>query len=264
MSNTIFYHKILGFFSKQHKWAPSITYLHRRFILLRRIHLLKNCNTVLEIGSGSGSILAEINKIYPKINTYALEKSKKARALIKSFSPHTSIINDLNTFNKKFDAVIFFEVMEHVRNDSQFLDKIKSILKKDGLIIFSVPAHKKKWSVSYVWAGHYRRYEKKDLINLTTIKGFKIKSFNSYGFPICNLVSFVSRFVKKQKTLNIKDRKILNEESGVHRNAEVFVFKILNFLPLSFILHLCLYIQLLFLKKDSGIGYFVIAKKASD
>jgi hypothetical protein len=151
--------------------------------------------------------------------------------------------------------------MEHVRNDNEFLDKVYSSLKKDGRIIFSVPAHIKKWSFSDVWAGHYRRYEKNDLINFVTKKKFKITSFHSYGFPICNFVSFFSKFLKKQKTLMIKNRKTLNEESGIHREAEVFIFRILNFRPISIILYFCLYIQLLFLKRDYGIGYFVIAKK---
>lgn len=255
--------KFLGFYSYKYSWAPSITYLHRRFLFLSHINKLNDDSNVLEIGSGSGTILATINDKFPKINTFAYEKSSKAINLIRKFSPKTKIIKNLTNGKTKYDSIIFFEVMEHVKNDTQFLDKIISILKNDGIIIFSVPAHIKKWSISDVWAGHYRRYEKQDLIKFITNKKFKITSFYSYGFPICNFVSFVSRYLKKQKALNIQNRKVLNEDSGVHRNAEVVVFKILNFYPISIILYLCFYIQLLFLKGDSGIGYFVIAKKTS-
>ena len=151
--------KYLGFYSYKYSWAPSITYLHRRFLFLSHINKFKNDTNILEIGSGSGSILATINDYFPKINTYAYEKSSKAINLINKFSSKTIIVKDFNEKNK-YDSVIFFEVMEHVKDDNKFLDKVYNSLKKDGRIIFSVPAHAKKWSVSDVWAGHYRRYEK--------------------------------------------------------------------------------------------------------
>ena len=38
-------------------------------------------------------------------------------------------------------------------------------MQKDGLLILYVPASMKAWSQMDIDAGHYRRYEKKEIIN---------------------------------------------------------------------------------------------------
>jgi 2-polyprenyl-3-methyl-5-hydroxy-6-metoxy-1,4-benzoquinol methylase len=40
---------------------------------------------------------------------------------------------------KKYDCVVFFEVIEHISNPFLFLKNIKHMLKKNGLVIFSCP-----------------------------------------------------------------------------------------------------------------------------
>lgn len=251
----------LGFYSLALKWAPSITYLHRRLIFLKNIKKFKNFKNILEIGSGSGSILAEINRVYPKIKTYSMEHSHKAKQMINHFSPKSMLIENFKKSKKKYDAIIFLEVMEHVKDDNIFLKNIYKNLNKNGLIFLSVPAHKNKWSIIDIWAGHYRRYEKNQLINFLTENNFKIQTINSYGYPICNFAHFVSRFFKKNKIQTKKKRSVLNQESGIDRNIEFLIFKIVKIFPLSYIIHIICYTQLLFYKLDLGIGYFVIAQK---
>jgi 2-polyprenyl-3-methyl-5-hydroxy-6-metoxy-1,4-benzoquinol methylase len=126
------------------KWSPSITYLHRRLIFLRNIRLISRYKNILEIVSGSGSILAEIKRIYPQINTYSHDKSMKSRQLIRYFTPKSTILNKLKPVSKKMDCIIFFEVMKHIEDDQKFLKIVSDSLVDNGLIIFSVPAHQKK------------------------------------------------------------------------------------------------------------------------
>ena len=256
------FHKALGFYSKKLKWAPSITYLHRRDIFLRNINLLSNCKNVLEIGSGSGSILAEINRIYPQINTFSYDKSLKSKKLIQHFSPKSILINDLEQVPKKMDCIIFFEVMEHIEDDHEFLNTVNKLLSRDGFIFFSVPAHQSKWSVTDLWAGHFRRYEKNDLKNLIMKNNFIIERFYSYGFPICNLAHNISKILKKNKAEKISNRKELNEDSGVDRAVEHKIFSFISIFPFYLFINALLYFQILFFKYDFGIGYFGVAKKS--
>jgi SAM-dependent methyltransferase len=255
------FHKALGYFSKKLKWAPSITYLHRRNIFLRNINLLAKCKNVLEIGCGSGSILAEINRIYPKINTFSYDKSLKSKKLIQHFSPKSISLNQLEQLPKKMDCIIFFEVMEHIENDHEFLNTIYRALTHNGFIFFSVPAHQSKWSVTDLWAGHYRRYEKNEIKKLIKKNNFNIERFYSYGFPICNIAHNISKILKKYKAKKIKNRKVLNEDSGVDRNIEHVIFIFIRTFPLYLFINALLYFQMLFFKYDFGIGYFGIAKK---
>lgn len=42
-------------------------------------------------------------------------------------------------FNKKYDVILCFEVLEHIMNPLLFLNELKKILKKDGVIYLSTP-----------------------------------------------------------------------------------------------------------------------------
>jgi len=83
------------------------------------------------------------------------------------------IFYDGNTFpsdDSTFDGVIFTQVLEHIFNPEQFLSEVNRVLKKDGLILLTVP---------FVWDEHsqpydYARYSSFGLKHLLEKHGFKI------------------------------------------------------------------------------------------
>jgi ubiquinone/menaquinone biosynthesis C-methylase UbiE len=99
--------------------------------------------------------------------------------------------------NYRSDLVTCFEVLEHVKDDDALLHQLVRLSNK--YVIVSVPAKQRLFSQSDVLAGHYRRYEKKPLIELLTKHDLKILSFTSYGYPYTNLIRLAREAVAKRQ-----------------------------------------------------------------
>ena len=104
--------------------------------------LPKNVSTVLDIGCSNGNFgyaiklnsKAEVWGIEP-MEYFAEEASKK---LDKVFTSSIEDAMDLLPDNY-FDVVYFNDVLEHLLNPYEILEKMKSKLKEDGKIISSIP-----------------------------------------------------------------------------------------------------------------------------
>ncbi|MCB7481323.1 class I SAM-dependent methyltransferase [Christiangramia sediminis] len=114
-------------------------YYSTRWEHLQSLAYLKNKENVLEIGSGFGiylSLLAE-NKINGKgleLNPQAIENNN---------SPYTienKLIGEESKENpNKYDAVVMFQVLEHVPKVNSFITDALNSLKKGGKLIIGVP-----------------------------------------------------------------------------------------------------------------------------
>ena len=62
------------------------------------------------------------------------------------------------------DTVMAINVLEHIEMDGVFIEKAKSLLKPDGRLVLIVPAMKLLYSEMDRCSGHYRRYDKQDLL----------------------------------------------------------------------------------------------------
>lgn len=141
---------------------------------------------VIDIGCGAGSLCFYVaNK---KNNTLGLDISKIAiRECIKS-SREMGLKNvkflqgefPKVNINRKFDIVVFTEVIEHLPNDKLALNKIYNLLKKNGSLILSTPSvnaplHKIGITRNFdKKVGHLRRYDIETLSTLIIKSGFHI------------------------------------------------------------------------------------------
>lgn len=64
---------------------------------------------------------------------------------------------------RSFDAVLAFEVLEHVEDDQRVLGEIARVLRPGGIVAISVPLHAALWSELDEACAHVRRYEPADL-----------------------------------------------------------------------------------------------------
>jgi len=93
----------------------------------------------LEVGCGEGIVLEKL-KNYEKtgidFNKNAVEKAnaKGLKVYPMSFEDFCHKFSE-----SKFDAIAFFHVLEHIESPLSFLNLIKTILNKNGLIFLSVP-----------------------------------------------------------------------------------------------------------------------------
>jgi SAM-dependent methyltransferase len=162
---------------------------------MRRV---KAGETFLEIGPGNLNLAQELlSKIargtlidfnttdVQRVYNQLKEPSKQRLTLI------IADFSQYDQFPQKFDCVVACEVLEHVEDDRAFLRKANQLLANGGQLILSVPARKKYWSVDDQIAGHYRRYERKELYDKLIEAGFSRIEIASYGFPFQNLVRLV-------------------------------------------------------------------------
>lgn len=136
---------------------------------------------VAEVGAGSGNFsslllkepIEELVAIEPSNNIYPLLQEKitsdKRATTHNTFFPEVS-----NLYPNHFDSIVYVDVMEHIKDDTEELSHIYSALKEGGHVCIFVPALQWLYSDHDASIGHYRRYHKKPLENLVEKTGFKI------------------------------------------------------------------------------------------
>jgi glycosyltransferase involved in cell wall biosynthesis len=246
----------------KNSWTPTPAYKIRKRIILdylkKKNIKLKN---FLEIGIGGGNLITDLKKISEKGE--GMDISDEAIKAVKGLADEKIKIKKKNFLEieegNKYDLIISLELIEHLEDDKEALKKINQLLIKNGLLIISVPAHQKKWSIIDEWAGHYRRYEKKEIIKILKEENFQIKKVHNYGFPLLNILWWGRK--KLVKTKNIKGTLEENtKRSGTDRRLEKrFKFFFNDFFILPFYI-----IQKIFAPYDLSPAYLIIAKKISD
>jgi len=103
------------------------------------LEFITSYDRVLAIGSGEGAFLEKASKICKEaigleLNEDAIEVSKA-----KGLSVEKRTVQDFVRENGLFDVVCSFQVMEHVEDVKGILDASIKLLKKDGVLIISVP-----------------------------------------------------------------------------------------------------------------------------
>ena len=163
------------------------THRYRRHLLSKKILPYIKPQKVLEIGCGTGDFSLELSRLGHQ--GLAIDIAAEAIGVASKKLSTTNIAArqaDFFTLHDTYDAVFLFEVLEHLKEDVQALKKIAKLVRKNGLFILSVPAHQHLFGRDDEWGGHYRRYDRHDLVSKLDAAGFERIYFWSYGFPVFN------------------------------------------------------------------------------
>tara|TARA_B100000686_G_C16564399_1_gene849520 strand:+ start:135 stop:869 length:735 start_codon:yes stop_codon:yes gene_type:complete len=184
---------------KEHWW-----YKGRREIISSTINKFvekKNNIKILDFGAGSGTNTMMLSN-YGEV--YVYEKDKETHQYLKKkFEKISNIfVLDEITNNIFFDLIIASDVIEHINDDSKIIEFLSSILKNDGNILITVPAYNFLYTERDKVLGHFRRYNKKLLIEKTKkyFKTLKISYYNFFLFFL-SLVLFIFIKLFKAKSL---------------------------------------------------------------
>lgn len=93
----------------------------------------------LEIGCSAGQFLSEIIHEFDEVCGLELSKSCAAYVHDKWNIPvYEESIQNIS-WNKKFDYIAFFQVLEHIENPLDFMEHVRELLNDNGRVFFEVP-----------------------------------------------------------------------------------------------------------------------------
>ncbi len=79
------------------------------------------------------------------------------------------------------DAVVAFDVLEHIEDDEAAVREIHRVLRPGGLALIAVPADPRLWSAHDEAVGHVRRYTRPELVDLFARNGFTVERVRSWN-----------------------------------------------------------------------------------
>jgi SAM-dependent methyltransferase len=137
----------------------------------------------LEIGCGTGFVLAGVAQAYPQASLtgsevfsvglpYASSRVNKAE-LLQMDARHIP-------YEEEFDVIGAFDVLEHIEEDEMVLSEMLRSLHPGGGIIITVPQHPWLWCRQDEYACHVRRYRMGELREKVLRAGFKVELETSF------------------------------------------------------------------------------------
>jgi len=208
--------------------------LKRRAVWIVKKVNPKNGERILDIGCGDGYYLHLISALGVDVVLAGVDKDKKALRSAKKNLEGRKVELRYGDLMKKipyrvnsFDKVIMSEVLEHLPDDARGLREVRRVLRKNGLLVISVPnanypflwdpvnwvlekffgRHVKSGFWAGIWNQHERLYKRSGLVKLVSANGFNVidsRSITYWSLPFHHyIVNLGARVLSKNKTIPI-------------------------------------------------------------
>jgi len=215
-------------------WSSPASFRLRQ--ALRSLEKNPNGGKVLEIGCGAGQFIRGIKKIKPRLECYGCDISQSAIDSAKKIGGE--IIYSLSESSRLpykdgfFDAVLVFDVLEHVDDVNGILSEIKRVLKIGGVFYCFVPCEGDFFSLwnllrklgikkdlTKKYAGHINYFSRKNLLSLFHSFGFKESKIRYSEHVLGQIVgvasfSLMDRAAKKQGISQMNNEKYFSGLNG--------------------------------------------------
>jgi len=146
--------------------------------------------SLLEVGCGTGFVLAGLHRCYPFLELSAGELFasglEKAGERVPSATLYQLDARRI-PFDREFDVVGAFDVLEHVEEDEVVLGELARAVKPGGGVLLTVPQHPWLWSDVDDFSRHCRRYRASELrakLERVKLEVVRITSFVSFLLPL--------------------------------------------------------------------------------
>lgn len=174
---------------------------------------------ILEVGCGCGTTLLRIRYMNPQAEIYGVELcqgSAKIAAKLMPVSAENIETMELKFPENYFDYIIFGDVLEHLQNPWQVLEKMKCYLKADGYFLASIPniAH---YSILYDLLNGKWQYQEAGILDKTHLRFFTwqtiIDMFQGAGYKIVD---------KRFKRIGVSDADRKSHEEFVNSIVKTY------------------------------------------
>lgn len=163
-------------------------WVRRRFEVLQRLadDLVKSARELAEIGCGHGLLQRQVEEAYGRevtgfdLNEYALQQNVSQRSKVCCYD----IFQKGQALRERFDAILLFDVLEHISDEDKFLNALLFHLKPQGRLLINVPVGQWAFSRYDVAAGHVRRYSIGSLSATAKRNGLQVEQWSYWGLPL--------------------------------------------------------------------------------
>ena len=143
-----------------------------------------DAKTVLEVGCGTGYVLAGLQEALPNARMVGSEiyangleyASKRLGDAVDLYQMDARAI----PFSAEFDLIAACDVLEHIDVDEPVLGEMYRALKPGGGLLLTVPQHPFLWSRVDEIAFHKRRYRRTELQEKCRHAGFRVVAQTSF------------------------------------------------------------------------------------
>lgn len=175
----------------------SHEYLLPKLLKILNVYHLDKLDRVFDLGCGNGSIANYLSK--EGYSVYGVDPSKIGIEYSSSNFPNLRLEighsgdNLLSRFGT-FKFIYSLEVIEHIFDPLQFIEDVKLILEKNGILVLSTPYHGylknlmlsifNKWDKHFtvLWkGGHIKFWSVQTITQLLTISGFEVLEIKRVG-----------------------------------------------------------------------------------
>lgn len=176
-----------------HEWGTAPDFVGPRHELRERllVDLLLSGRPgrgVLNAGAGQGTMSSRLEAL--GFDVTSVDSSPSAVAVLRDRVAGQVLGADVTALpfrDAHFDAAVLGEVLEHVEDDQAALREIARVVRPTGAVAISVPANPKLYGRSDEWAGHLRRYTRRDLLSTCAAAGLHVERCLAWGFPVSRL-----------------------------------------------------------------------------
>ncbi|MEO5713802.1 MAG: class I SAM-dependent methyltransferase [Luteolibacter sp.] len=168
--------------------TPTHFWMKRRFRVLSKLAsaLISDSENLAEIGCGNGVLQYQIENAYSKtVDGYDLNSVALGRTIARKSRTFCYDISDrLPSLENKYDLIFLFDVIEHISDENDFINKLLFHLKPGGWLIINVPAINRLYSGYDAAVGHIRRYSINSLNTLGRNCDLIPKKVIYWGLPL--------------------------------------------------------------------------------
>jgi len=146
---------------------------------------------VAEIGCGNGLVQTQFSQAYG-VNVDGFDLNEVA--LLSSVAQdHPRYLYDIHErrdeMRGKYKLIILFDVIEHISDESAFIDSVLFHLSPGGILAINAPALQLLYSNYDRAAGHVRRYSLPQLETLGRSRGLNLEKGTYWGLPMLPLLA---------------------------------------------------------------------------
>lgn len=202
----------------------SFWFRHRNNVITTLVKAFSPDGTVFDVGGGNGYVAMALQNA--GIETVLIEpgsqgsRNAKARGLNVVIQ---STLEDCEFIDQAIPAFGLFDVLEHIENDSQFLNRLYGQLVPKGYLYVTVPAYNFLWSIDDQCAQHYRRYTVRRLTKSLESAGFMVE-YCTYFFCLLTPAVFVRRSIPSRLRIrNSVDTPSIKQEHTARSKIAAYI-----------------------------------------